>query len=84
MGDCLIRLENFRLRLRIKAGALLPPHKVNVPVTVLTISGQGLLSGSASTADLKAGTLSYLDPGEMHWIEARTDLVLLVTKFSGS
>jgi quercetin dioxygenase-like cupin family protein len=67
------------MRLVLQAGRSLPPHKVAGEITIHCIEGRLDIELDASTVQLDAGQLVYLDGGALHGVKARTDASALVT-----
>ena len=72
-----IDLEVMRLVLR--AGKSLPPHKVAGEITIQCIEGTMLVSAKGVEHMLKAGQLLYLEGNVVHGVQAVEDVSALVT-----
>jgi quercetin dioxygenase-like cupin family protein len=66
----------FVMRLRVKAGAMVPAHKHSTPEYVTVMSGRALMSfgeksDKSKAVTLTAGSFLYLPGGQFHtlWIE---------------
>lgn len=75
------------VEVRLQNGAVLSRHKVNEPITVLCLSGNGVFRAGKDLEDsqiLRAGTLITLEAGVEHEVAADPALQILVTKFKDS
>lgn len=76
----IIKSEMFEaVRLVIRAGGNIKPHKVEGAITLHCLEGRALLRLPAATLELSAGQWVYLDEGEPHSISAIEDTSFLLT-----
>jgi quercetin dioxygenase-like cupin family protein len=76
----LVKTDQFEaIRMFVRAGTTVPPHKVNGPITVQCLRGEAAFFVGSEPRDLKPGTWLHIEGGKEHAIEAKTDCVLLVT-----
>ncbi|GMV94881.1 MAG: cupin [Candidatus Hydrogenedentes bacterium] len=76
----LMKAKHFEtVRLFIRAGSTVPPHKVNGPIAVHCLRGDAVFFVKSEPRALRAGNWLHIEGGKVHTIEARTDCVLLVT-----
>jgi quercetin dioxygenase-like cupin family protein len=76
----IVKSEAFEaVRLVVRAGNDIKPHKVNGPITLHCLEGQALLRLPAATLELSGGQWVYLDGGEPHSISAIEDTSFLLT-----
>lgn len=76
----LVKTEAFEaIRLVVKEGKSLPPHKVEGPITVQCLSGRCTFHVEDEPRELGPGAWLYLKGGTTHAVEAAEDSVLLVT-----
>lgn len=67
------------MRLVLRAGASLPPHRVAGEITVHCIEGRMDVTAHGQSHVLGAGQLLYLEGGVMHGVQALEDASALVT-----
>lgn len=67
------------MRIVLKAGASLPPHRVPGEVTLQCLEGELQMSVDGSDRTLRAGQLLYLRGGALHDLRAVHDASVLVT-----
>jgi len=67
------------MRVVLKAGAALPPHKVRGEITIQCIEGELLISVEGTDRTLRAGQMIYLRGGVLHDLRASEDSSALVT-----
>jgi quercetin dioxygenase-like cupin family protein len=67
------------MRIVLKAGASLPPHKVPGEITIQCVEGMLLVSVDGTDRSLQAGQLLYLGGGVLHDLRAVQDSSALVT-----
>jgi quercetin dioxygenase-like cupin family protein len=67
------------MRVVLRAGRALPPHRVAGEITVLCIEGRAWLRAQSGDHLLSAGDLVLLRGGDRHAVEAVEDSSLLVT-----
>jgi quercetin dioxygenase-like cupin family protein len=67
------------LRLVVKAGSEIPPHKVNGEITVQCLEGSVGFLIDGGTRVLEAGQMMFLTGGEMHAVRGIQDASVLVT-----
>jgi quercetin dioxygenase-like cupin family protein len=67
------------LRLVVKAGSEIPPHKVGGEITVQCLEGSVGFSIDGGTRVLEAGQMMYLTGGELHAVRGMQDASVLVT-----
>jgi quercetin dioxygenase-like cupin family protein len=67
------------VRLVLRAGDRLPPHKVPGEITVQCVAGRIALTHPGGTATLDVGQLVYLEGGAIHDVLALQDCVAIVT-----
>jgi quercetin dioxygenase-like cupin family protein len=67
------------LRLVVKAGGEIAPHKVAGEITVQCLEGSVGIPVECSTRVLEAGQMMYLTGGEMHAVRGIYDASVLVT-----
>lgn len=67
------------IRLELKAGEALPPHKVAGEITVQCLRGVLELGFDGRTCRLRAGEMTYLLGGAMHAVVGVEDCSALVT-----
>lgn len=76
----LFKSENLELiRLVLRAGKSLPPHKVPGEITIQCIEGVISVSAQGTHCRLKAGQLIYLAGNVIHAVLAEEDSSALVT-----
>ncbi len=66
------------VHLIVRAGNVIPVHKVDGPMTLYCIKGHVALEGGCPL-DMRAGGWIYLKPGAPHSVRAMADSVLLLT-----
>jgi quercetin dioxygenase-like cupin family protein len=67
------------MRIVLKAGASLPPHKVPGEITIQCVEGEFLVSVDGTDRSLHTGQLLYLRGGVVHDLRAIHDSSALVT-----
>lgn len=67
------------IRLVLRAGKALPPHKVDGEITIHCLEGRLAVGAGGSRQVLAAGQLLYLDGGALHDVQALEDASALVT-----
>lgn len=67
------------MRLVLRGGQSLPPHKVAGEITIHCLEGTIDVGIDGRTVSLRAGELTYLPGGAVHDVRARTDASALVT-----
>jgi quercetin dioxygenase-like cupin family protein len=67
------------MRLILKAGGSLPPHKVPGEITIHCLTGAISVTASGATHVLRMGQLSFLLGNTVHDVVALEDTVALVT-----
>lgn len=67
------------MRLVLRAGKSLPPHKVAGEITIHCIEGTMLVSVEGVEHELKAGQLLYLEGNVVHGVQAVEGVSALVT-----
>lgn len=67
------------MRVVLRAGASLPPHKVPGEITIQCLEGEFLISVDGTERSLQAGQLLYLSGGALHDLRAVQDSSALVT-----
>ena len=67
------------LRLVVKAGSEIPPHKVAGEVVVQCLEGKAGIGIDGGTRVLEAGQMLFLSGGESHAVSGIDDASLLVT-----
>lgn len=67
------------MRLVLRAGKVLPPHKVPGEITIQCLEGVLSVDVDGSTSRLEAGELVFLAGGAPHSVMALTDASALVT-----
>lgn len=67
------------MRIVLRAGACLPPHRVPGEITIQCLEGEFLVSVDGTGRSLKAGELLYLHGGALHDLRAVQDSSALVT-----
>lgn len=75
------------VRVALAAGETLKRHHAAEPIAVLCVSGEGdFLAGTdlEDTVHLSPGTLLTLEQEIDHEVRAKSEMVLLVTKFKGA
>lgn len=76
----LVKTNYFEaIRLFARAGSTVPPHKVDGPITVQCLRGEGTFFVGTEPREMGPGTWLHIEGGKMHSIEAKSDFVLLVT-----
>ena len=76
----LVKTEFFEaMRLFVRAGGTIPPHKVDGPITVQCLRGEGTFFVGLEPRELTPGSWLHITGGNVHSIEAKTDCVLLLT-----
>ncbi|GMW02213.1 MAG: hypothetical protein AMXMBFR84_33490 [Candidatus Hydrogenedentota bacterium] len=76
----LVKTRHFEtVRLFTRAGAKVPPHKVDGPITVQCLRGEAIFFVESEPKTVVPGMWLYLEGGKTHSIEAKSDCVLLVT-----
>lgn len=76
----IVKTDRFEaIRMCVYAGSTVPPHDVEGPITVQCLRGEGTFFVEDDPKAISAGSWLYLEGGKTHSIEAKTDLVLLVT-----
>lgn len=76
----LIKTDNLEvLRLILPQDKEVPIHSAPGRITVQCLEGKVAFTALRGTADLEAGQLVYLEPGEPHSLLAHEDSSLLVT-----
>lgn len=76
----IVKSEMFEaVRLVVRAGNDIKPHKVDGPITLHCLEGQALLRLPTDILELSAGQWVYLDGGEPHSISAIEDTSFLMT-----
>jgi uncharacterized protein (DUF2249 family)/quercetin dioxygenase-like cupin family protein len=71
-------LPGQTLLIGLRAGQTLRPHRVNTPITIQVISGEGTLTAAGAAYPARPGLLLPLAADVIHGVEATTNLVLLV------
>jgi len=67
------------MRLVLRAGQSLPPHKVPGEITIHCLEGALDVGIDGRTVTLRAGELTYLPGGAVHDVRATADASALVT-----
>ncbi len=67
------------IRLVLRAGKSLPPHKVQGEITIQCIEGTMVVSAEGNESQLNAGQLLYLAGNVLHGVAAKQDSSALVT-----
>ena len=67
------------IRLYLRPGKKLPPHKVDGPITVHCLSGSCTFFVEDEPRQLVPGSWLYLEGGKMHSLEAEEECTVLVT-----
>ncbi|EHR70685.1 hypothetical protein BurJ1DRAFT_1825 [Burkholderiales bacterium JOSHI_001] len=67
------------MRLILKSGSSLPPHKVPGEITIHCLAGSISVTASGATHILRTGQLSFLLGNTVHDVVALEDTVALVT-----
>jgi quercetin dioxygenase-like cupin family protein len=67
------------MRLVLRAGKSLPPHRVSGEITIQCVEGAMLVTAEGSEHTLRAGQLLYLRGGSLHSVLAIEDTSALVT-----
>lgn len=67
------------VRLVVRAGSEIPPHKVSGNITLHCLEGRVSLGLTQSIIELNAGDWIYLDGGEAHSVKGIEDSSLLLT-----
>jgi quercetin dioxygenase-like cupin family protein len=67
------------LRLVVKAGSEIAPHKVSGEITVQCLEGSVNIPTDGGSRVLEAGQLMYLTGGQLHAVRAIQDASMLVT-----
>lgn len=67
------------IRLVLKAGATLPPHKVAGEITIQCLEGRLSVRSDGATTVLGPGHLLFLNGGAVHDVSALDDASALVT-----
>lgn len=67
------------IRLVLRAGKALPPHKVDGEITIHCLEGRLAVGAGGSRQELAAGQLLYLGGGVAHDVQALEDASALVT-----
>jgi quercetin dioxygenase-like cupin family protein len=76
----LFKSENLEvIRLVLRAGKSLPPHKVPGEITIQCIEGAIVVSVEGGEVILRAGQLVYLSGNALHGVLAQEDSSALVT-----
>ncbi len=76
----LIKERKFEaIRIVLKSGKSIPPHKVDGPITVHCLSGKCTFFVDKEPRELVPGSWLYLQGGAMHALEAEKTSILLVT-----
>lgn len=76
----LVKSETFEaMRLVVRAGSDIKPHRVDGPITLHCLEGLAFLRLPNATLELSAGQWVYLDGGEPHSITAIEDTSFLLT-----
>jgi len=76
----LVKTGSFEvIRVVIKAGKSLPPHKVDGPITVQCLSGQCTFFVGEEPHKISPGMWLHLNGGTIHAVEAAESTALLVT-----
>lgn len=79
-SSAIVKSERFEaIRMVVRAGETIPPHKVAGNITLHCLEGRVRLSLERSVLELGAGEWLYLDRGETHSLEAMEDASLLLT-----
>jgi uncharacterized protein (DUF2249 family)/quercetin dioxygenase-like cupin family protein len=66
------------LLIGLRAGQVLRSHRVNTPITIQVLRGEGTLTAAEAAYPARPGTLLPLAAQVTHGVTAETDLVLLV------
>lgn len=76
----LVKTDFFEtIRLFVRAGGTVPPHKVDGPITVHCLRGEANFLIESEPNKMGPGSWLHIEGGKMHAIEGKTDCVLLVT-----
>ncbi|MBB3180841.1 cupin domain-containing protein [Variovorax sp. Sphag1AA] len=67
------------MRLVLRAGRKLPPHKVPGEITIHCIEGTMIVGLDSGARRLEAGQILFLQGDEMHDVSAESDASALVT-----
>jgi quercetin dioxygenase-like cupin family protein len=67
------------IRMMLPTAKMIPPHRVNGPITIQCLAGEVLVTADSQVQRLHAGDLQYFAGGVMHQLEAIQDSALLVT-----
>ncbi|MBO9647709.1 MAG: cupin [Variovorax sp.] len=67
------------MRLVLRAGRKLPPHKVAGEITIHCIEGTMIVGLESGARRLEAGQILFLQGDEMHDVSAESDASALVT-----
>ncbi len=67
------------VRLFVRAGGKVPPHKVDGPITVQCLRGSATFYVGSEPREIRPGSWLHLEGGALHAVEAKSDTVLLVT-----
>ncbi|HEX5054932.1 MAG TPA: cupin domain-containing protein [Gammaproteobacteria bacterium] len=79
-NTALVKTGHFEaIRMIVRAGESIAPHKVAGHITLHCLEGRVRLSLERSALELGAGDWVYLDRGEMHSVEGMEDASLLLT-----
>ncbi len=78
--SAIVKSERFEaIRMVVRAGEAIAPHKVAGNITLHCLEGRVRLSLERSVLELGVGEWVYLDRGEMHSVEGMEDASLLLT-----
>jgi quercetin dioxygenase-like cupin family protein len=79
-NTAIVKSERFEaIRMIVRAGETIPPHKVAGNITLHCLEGRVRLSLERSVLELSAGEWVYLDRGETHSVDGMEDASLLLT-----
>ena len=80
VSTVVVREKRFEaIRITLRPGKPIPPHKVDGPITVHCLSGRSTFFLDGKPRQLFPGSWLYLRGGTMHSLEAEEASVLIVT-----
>lgn len=76
----IVKATSFEaIRLVVRAGETIPPHKTKGPITVQCLEGRTIFSVGDEEHEMSPGDWLYLDKGQIHALRGVEDSTLLVT-----